>query len=170
MTDEKQIEEIVKETIYQNATSLVDDIDKQNNTHHYMLYDEDIFHIAKRLKEKLPENAVITTSAVMLTKEEYDCLKKIEKAYDPFWFCAFGGCEGARKECKDTCEMSIFVQERRKTAKEVICNVKEMLKKAPIVVDYDGYGVDGIDYGYGKQSVDFCMNKLAKQYGVEVEE
>lgn len=56
MIDKKQIEEIVKETIYQNATLLVDGIDKQNNTHHYMLYDEDIFHIAKRVKEKLSEN------------------------------------------------------------------------------------------------------------------
>ena len=66
---EKQIVEIVKETIYQNATSVVDDIDKQNNTHHYMLYDEDIFYIAKRVKEKLTEDSVV------LSREEYETLK-----------------------------------------------------------------------------------------------
>lgn len=38
---------------------------------------------------------------------------EIEKSYDPFWFCTFGGCEGVCKECKDTCEMSIFVKERK---------------------------------------------------------
>lgn len=69
---------------------------------------------------------------VVLSKEEYDCLKKIEKAYDPFWFCSFGGCEGVCKECKDTCEMSIFVQERKKTAEKykvamMLC-IQEMQK------------------------------------------
>lgn len=38
---------------------------------------------------------------------------EIEKSYDPFWFCTFGGCEGVCKECKYTCEMSIFVKERK---------------------------------------------------------
>jgi hypothetical protein len=57
--------------------------------------------------------------SVVLSKEEYDCLKRIEKSYDPFWFCSFGGCEGVCKECKDTCEMSIFVKERKETAKKI---------------------------------------------------
>ena len=51
---------------------------------------------------------------MIISKEEYRCLKSIEKAFDPFWFCAFGGCEGVCKECKDHCEMSIFVRERKK--------------------------------------------------------
>ena len=50
---------------------------------------------------------------MIILKEDYELLKKIEKAFDPLWFCTFGGCEGARKECKNTCEMSIFVKERK---------------------------------------------------------
>lgn len=65
----------------------------------------------------------INENSVVLLKEEYDCLKRIEKAYDPFWFCAFGGCEGACKECKDTCEMSIFVKEHKETAEKILKEV-----------------------------------------------
>ena len=74
---EKQIEEMAKETIYQNATSIVDDIDRKNNTHHYMLYDEDINYIAKRVKEKLTEDSII------LSREEYqkDFSNQFNKGY-----------------------------------------------------------------------------------------
>ena len=64
----------------------------------------------KRLKE--------LQNAVVLTREEYDALKKDAERYDPFWFCTFGGCEGVCKECWNTCEMSIFVKERNETVEK----------------------------------------------------
>lgn len=57
---------------------------------------------------------------VVLPKDEYRYLKDMADRYDPFWFCAFGGCEGVCKECKDTCEMSIFVKEHQKTTKDIL--------------------------------------------------
>lgn len=57
---------------------------------------------------------------VVIPKDEYRYIKDMANRFDPFWFCAFGGCEGACKECKDTCEMSIFVKERQKTAKDIL--------------------------------------------------
>ena len=70
----------------------------------------------------------IPQGCVVLSREEYDCLKKIEKAYDPFWFCSFGGCEGVCKGCKDTCEMSIFVKERKETAEKIMLDLKPLLE------------------------------------------
>ena len=96
---------------------------------------------------------------VVLDKEEYDYLKKIEKSYDPFWFCTFGGCEGACKECKDTCEMSIFVKERRETAREIIREIMDSMKC--FEDDDDGYILKKCEFEY-------FMRELAKQHGVEV--
>lgn len=82
------------------------------------LYPSDAKEIAKTLY--LLNYRKIDKDSVVLSNEEYGYLKSIEKLYDPFWFCAFGGCEGARKECKDTCEMSIFVKERKETAEKIL--------------------------------------------------
>ena len=106
---------------------------------------------------KLPKDSVV------LSKEEYDCLKKIEKAYDPFWFCAFGGCEGACKECKDTCEMSIFVKERKKfynKLNENICTFK-LENKSQEYTD-----------GYTQAIADICgrLDKTAVELGVNIKE
>lgn len=65
----------------------------------------------------------ISENVVVLTKEEYEDLKVAADNYDPFWFCSFGGCEGARKGCKDDCEMSIFVQERKKNGKRDFASI-----------------------------------------------
>jgi hypothetical protein len=91
---------------------------------------------------KLPEDSVV------LSNEEYDCLKRIEKSYDPFWFCSFGGCEGVCKECKDTCEMSIFVKERKETAEKILKWFKE---------NYEG-------------SMFFINIFFKEQFGVEIKE
>lgn len=93
---------------------------------------------------KIPENAVV------LTKEEYEDLKVAADNYDPFWFCSFGGCEGARKGCKDDCEMSIVVHERKKTVKEILQEWAD---------DNSSMGLDNT----------FVKN-IAEKYGVEVEE
>lgn len=61
--------------------------------------------------EELLERGVVQTSSV-----------------DQFWFCSFGGCEGACKECKDTCEMSIFVKERRETVNKILNKLNEKIK------------------------------------------
>jgi hypothetical protein len=62
----------------------------------------------------------LNENEVILDKDEYRYLKDMADRYDPFWFCTFGGCEGVCKECKDTCEMSIFVKERKETATTII--------------------------------------------------
>ena len=62
----------------------------------------------------------VNADDIVVPKDEYRYIKDMADRYDPFWFCAFGGCEGACKECKDTCEMSIFVKERQKTAKDIL--------------------------------------------------
>ena len=105
----------------------------------------------------------LTEDSLILSKEEYDCLKKIEKAYDPFWFCAFGGCEGACKECKDTCEMSIFVKERKKfydKLNENICTFK-----------LENQSQEYVD-GYTQAIADICgrLDKTAVELGVNIKE
>ena len=72
----------------------------------------------------------IPQGCIAISREEYDCLKKIEKSYDPFWFCSFGGCEGVCKECKDNCEMSIFVKERKETAEKIKSFIFSRLSEA----------------------------------------
>lgn len=92
--------------------------------------------ILEHYEPKLPRDGMV------LSREEYDDLiesKRLLGCYiedqkillqrvnspDPFWFCTSGGCEGISKECKDTCEMSIFVKERKKTAKEIYQQLQE---------------------------------------------
>ena len=112
---------------------------------------------------KLPKDSVV------LSREEYEVLKKIEKSYDPFWFCAFGGCEGVCKECKDTCEMSIFVKERKETAEKFANEVyKELYQLGkiyalPETLDADKYGIFSLT-----QEI---VAKIAKeQFGVGIKE
>lgn len=96
----------------------------------------------------------ILENAVVLTKEEYDDLKVAADNYDPFWFCSFDGCEGARKGCKDDCEMSIFVQERKKTAKEILSKLNALMEQ----------------YHYKSTAWRNCANFIKERYGLEVEE
>ena len=122
----------------------------------YNVYDTTADDIAEGLYNagyrKIPENVVV------LTKEEYEDLKVAADNYDPFWFCSFGGCEGARKGCKDDCEMSIFVQERKKTAKEILL----LLGKG-----YDEK--EKTEFNNLQWYKEFCR-ELKHRYGVEVEE
>lgn len=80
--------------------------------------------LLKYYQPKIPEGAIV------LTREEYDRLKRDAERYNPFWFCTFGGCEGICSDCKDTCEMSIFVKERKETAKEILQEGKYCLSKS----------------------------------------
>ena len=82
---------------------------------------------SKRIAEELLKHyqPKLTENSVIIPIEEYRYFKDMARRYDPFWFCAFGGCEGACKECKDTCEMSIFVKERKKIADKIINFVTE---------------------------------------------
>lgn len=140
MTRQEQIEEM-KTLLLETYIEWLDKpaTDKKPN-----LYDMDANKLYNAGYRKIPENAVV------LTKEEYEDLKVAADNYDPFWFCSFGGCEGARKGCKDDCEMSIFVQERKKTAKEIL----QMLIGRAFE--------DRVD----SKDVQF----IAEEYGVEVEE
>ena len=100
---------------------------------------------------------------ILISKEEYDCLKKIEKAYDPFWFCSFGGCEGACKECKDTCEMSIFVKERKKFYDKFNENI--------CIFGIKNNNQEYVD-GYTQAIADICgrLDETAIELGVNIKE
>lgn len=91
----------------------------------------------------------ITNEEIVISKEEYEELKFAEKHYDPFWFCTFDGCEGARKECKNTCEMSIFVQER----KQVLMDLHNEFSR------YKCY-----------EHADKCLREYAAKRGIKLEE
>ena len=116
--------------------------------------------LLKHYQLKLPEDSVV------LSKEEYDCLKKIEKPYDPFWFCSFGGCEGVCKECKDTCEMSIFVKERSETANKLIKLVYATLTDRKVWNAMHQWWLEGKECPPLKA----LLNEIAKQVGVEIKE
>lgn len=94
----------------------------------------------------------IYRDAVVLTKEEFDdfveskrllgcyiedqkILLQMANSPDPFWFCTFGGCEGICKECKNTCEMSIFVQTRKEMAEKFAEMANKKSRKAYVNVD-----------------------------------
>ena len=94
---------------------------------------------------------------IVISKEEYRYLKSIEKSYDPFWFCSISGCEGIRKECKDTCEMSIFVKEHKETAEKIFNEL------------YRGTIRNGIPAVYNMLSPKEIKD-MAKQFGVEIKE
>ena len=145
-TKQEQIEEM--KTLL--LETYVEWLDKPTTDKKPNLYDTDANKLYNAGYRKIPENAVV------LTKEDYEDLKVAADNYDPFWFCSFGGCEGARKGCKDDCEMSIFVQERKKTAKEIL---NGMLKKM--------YKLTGCGVPY---HVKAFIKEFAKEYGVAVEE
>lgn len=148
MTKQEQIEEM-KTLLLETYIEWLDKpaMDKKPN-----LYDMDANKLYNAGYRKNSKNAVV------LTKEEYEDLKVAADNYDPFWFCSFGGCEGARKGCKDDCEMSIFVQERKKTAKEILL----LLGKG-----YDE--TEKTEFNNLQWYKEFCR-ELKHRYGVEVEE
>lgn len=148
MTKQEQIEEM--KTLL--LETYVEWLDKPTTDKKPNLYDMDANKLYNAGYRKIPENAVV------LTKEDYEDLKVAADNYDMFWFCSFGGCEGARKGCKDDCEMSIFVQERKKTAKEILL----LLGKG-----YDE--TEKTEFNNLQWYKEFCC-ELKHRYGVEVEE
>ena len=83
---------------------------------------------------------------------------------------SFGGCEGARKECKDTCEMSIFVKERKKTAekiyKEYLCGIlsleaeEEFAKQFGVEINNsNSFNIDEFNKGYAQGIKDLKNSK-----------
>ena len=103
---------------------------------------------------------------IIISKEEYSCLKSIEKSYDPFWFCTFGGCEGVCKECKDTCEMSIFVKERKKILEKFIkeCKKYKVEKFSTVGIDQQKTGVSWIEMPEWK------FDEFIKQFNIDIKD
>lgn len=140
-------------------------------------YDEDYKYLAKALidlkYQKIDENQVV------ICKEEYEDLVEAKRQLgcyiedqkillqrlnspDPFWFCSFGGCEGVCKECKDTCEMSIFVKERKKAVEEVI---KELLN----IEMTEPWKNDELTVILGNKVVD-VIDKFMERYSINIDE
>ena len=67
----------------------------------------------------------------------------------------FGGCEGVCKECKDTCEMSIFVKERKETAEKILNEIANLK-----IVDDKVCAYDLVNK----------LNELATYLGVKIKE
>lgn len=121
----------------------------------------------------------ISESAVVLTKEECENLKFAADNYDPFWFCSFGGCEGVCKECRNLCENSLFVQERKKTAKEILLPLRRFLVErfnyfGKLSKRNEGVSPDNRLFDLGEMDMANCtldrVKELLEKYGVEVEE
>jgi hypothetical protein len=178
MDNQKQLEEMIRDLIpFLVKKEFVEEILKQPFSYFDSMYEDEkaICRELIRLKyRKFPENMV------MISREEYDGLKKEAEHYDPFWFCTFGGCEGACKECRNTCEMSIFVKERKETAREILNefdNLQEILSKKikqlkePFRRNMNGKEKEGYTNGIlaAKSIVTSFKSSLAKQHGVEVE-
>ena len=98
---------------------------------------------------------------VVLPKDEYRYLKDMANHFDPFWFCSFGGCEGVCKECIDTCEMSIFVKERKATAEKCM----QLLENMKVPEDSRHEWRD-----HHNDCIDKCKAKLAKEFEIEIKE
>ena len=114
-------------------------------------------YLVDRNYRKLQEDEIV------VPKDEYRYIKDMADRFDPFWFCAFGGCEGVCKECKDTCEMSIFVKERKKfydKLNENICTFK-LENKSEEYKD-----------GYTQAIADICgrLDETAVELGVNIKE
>lgn len=90
MTKQEQIEEM--KTLL--LETYVEWLDKPAEDKKPNLYDMDANKLYNAGYRKIPENVVV------LTKEDYEDLKVAADNYDMFWFCSFGGCEGARKGAK----------------------------------------------------------------------
>ena len=105
--------------------------------------------LVNRNYRKLQEDEIV------VIKDEYRYIKDMADRHNPFWFCAFGGCEGACKECKDTCEMSIFVKERKETAENLIRKIIKIGNKEKL--------------GYLKLYVE-DIEQLREEYGLGIKE
>jgi hypothetical protein len=119
----------------------------------------------------------INKDSVILTKKEYDDLIESKRQLgcyiedqkillqrinspDPFWFCSYGGCEGACETCRDDCEMSIFVQMRKEMVERILKEVK--LKAWATNEDENGKV-------WNYSITNSTLNEIAQQYDVEVE-
>lgn len=149
---EKQVEEITKVLLdcgrqFENIDTATSDYDYVNR----------FYHIFKIYAKALVKNNIvqIPEDTVVVPKDEYRYLKDAADRYDPFWFCAFGGCECVCKECKDTCEMSIFVKERKETAKNLISKIIKIGNKEKL--------------GYLKLYVE-DIEQFREEYGLEIKE
>lgn len=154
---EKQVEEITK--VLLDCGRQFENIDTVMADYNYV---NSFYHIFKIYAKALIKNNIVQIQEddIVVPKDEYRYIKDMADRYDPFWFCAFGGCEGVCKECKDTCEMSIFVKEQKKTAEKILKNLMNKYIKREDLND-NGYGAD--------ESI--TMNDLldlAEQFGVEI--
>lgn len=155
---EKQIEEMILD-MFDYARTLVNIKTAKEDSVFINTYKETLKGYAKYLINKnyckIPEDAVV------VPKDEYCYLKDMADRYDPFWFCAFGGCEGVCKECIDTCEMSIFVKERKATVEKCI----QLLENMKVNEDGRHEWRD-----HHNDCIDKCKAKLAKEFEIEIKE
>ena len=157
---QQQVEEITK--VLLDCGRQFENIDTAMADYNYVSH---FYPIFKTYAEALVKNNIIQIQEddIVIPKDEYRYIKDMADRYDPFWFCAFGGCEGVCKECKDTCEMSIFVKERNKfydKFNENICTFK-LENKSQEYAD-----------GYAQAIADICgrLDETAMELGVVIKE
>ena len=132
------------------------------------------------------ENANLTVENEVLQSEKDNLMRTLEEGaeeikslsgnYDPFWFCSFGGCEGVCKECKDLCEKSIFVQERKETVKEILLPLRRFLIErfnyfGKLAKQNEAVSPDNRLFDLGEQDMANCtldrIKEVLEKYGVE---
>ena len=155
---QRQIEEMVLD-MFDYSRTLVNITTATEDSNFINRYKEALRGYATYLVDK--GYCKLQEDETVLPKDEYRYLKNMADRFDPFWFCSFGGCEGACKECKDTCEMSIFVKERKATAEKYFHKIIELLKE----VRQDGVVPPGeLVFMHEKNQ------EIAKELGVNIKE
>lgn len=118
-------------------------------------------------KEILKDNVIVS-------KEDYECLKNEATLYDPAPWCKLGICEGVCKECKDTCPASIYTQIREEAIVDFLVSTggwlpqeaktlmrKYMTKTYGIEYEQDNSCVMcGAEIPEGRQVCPACEDKL----------
>lgn len=155
---EKQVEEITK--VLLDCGRQFENIDTATADYNYV---NRFYHIFKIYAKALVKNNIVQIQEddVVVPKDEYRYIKDMADHYDPFWFCAFGGCEGACKECKDTCEMSIFVKERKETAEKILNEIMS------IETEDETWRKNKSFVCFVNKVLNKC-EKLAEQYNVKI--
>lgn len=111
----------------------------------------------------------ITKDNVVLSREEYKRLKRVETEKDRLYEIKLDLENQLIEKGWTDYEGADEIEKRvsKETAEKCIRDIREMLQDCDKVYEDDGYHISP-DVGYLKKDVDDGLNKIAKQLGVEV--